>query len=78
MCTLHVLDTFIIADKLEKDIRHNTILSNIAAITSFTIFILNVSCCIWFAFSCHNAITNNRCNEQTWGKFYIPILRVDV
>ena len=58
-----------ISDKLIKDIRHNIILSNIASIISITIFILNVACCILFMFSCHNAVTNDGCNEQTWGEF---------
>jgi len=58
-----------IADKLEENVRMSVLLSNIASIFSFTVFILNISCCVWFAFSCDNVIKGGRCKEQTWGKY---------
>ena len=40
--------------------------SNIAAILSITLFVINLSTCMWYVFSCDNLVKGGACQDQTW------------
>ena len=40
--------------------------SNIVAILSVTLFVLNVSTCLWYTLSCDNFEKGGTCQSETW------------
>ena len=40
--------------------------SNIMAILSITLFVLNVSTCMWYMLSCENFERGGTCKDETW------------
>ena len=51
---------------MQQDIRINLMVSNTAAILSLTFFMLNVSTCLWYVFSCDNLAKGGACQDETW------------
>ena len=51
---------------MQEDIRISLMISNIVAILSITLFVLNVSTCLWYILSCDNVERGGACKYDTW------------